>query len=98
MKVKVENYGSSDKIDVEDKNMGFVTYKVTELDSDSLKFLKGNLEGKIKVTDDALFITIFYDDEFFPFHTNEAKVKINDFIAREEIEMNVFLSSFLEDM
>jgi hypothetical protein len=33
----------------------------------------------------------------FPFQSNEAKNKIEDFIAREEIEMNVFLSSFLED-
>ena len=96
MKIKVENYGSADKIDAEDKNNGFVTYKVTELDSDSLKFLKNNLEGKIKVKDGALFITIFYDEEFFPFHTDEYKVKIGDFIAKEEIEMSMFLSSFLE--
>jgi len=97
MKVKVENYGSADKIDAEDKDMNFVTYKVTELDSDSIEFLKDNLEGEVKVTDDALFVTIFYDEDLFPFSSDESKVKKDDFIAREEIEMTVFLSSFLED-
>jgi hypothetical protein len=36
--------------------------------------------------------------EFFPFKSNESKIKEDDFISREEIEMNLFLSSFLEDM
>ncbi len=97
MDVKVENYGSSDKMDAEDKNMCFVTYKVSGIDSKSLEFLKENLEGEIKINGDELFITIFYDEEMAPFHSDEAKIKIDDFIAREEIEMNVFLSSFLED-
>ena len=98
MEVKVENYGSSEKIDSEDKNMSFVTYKVSGLDSSSLKFLKENLEGEIGIKDDSLYIKIFYDEEMAPFHSDEAKVKIDDFITREEIEMAVFLASFLEDM
>lgn len=97
MEVKVENYGSAEKLDSEDRNMSFVTYKVSGLDSDSLNFLKENLEGKTKIKDDFLYITIFYDEEMAPFHTEEAKAKTDDFIAREEIEMTVFLSSFLED-
>ncbi|MBZ9571693.1 hypothetical protein KQY27_09055 [Methanobrevibacter sp. TMH8] len=97
MKVKVKDYGSAEKLDSEDKEMSFVTYEVSGLDSDSLEFLKENLEGKIDISDDLLYITIFYDEEMSPFHTDEAKAKIDDFIAREEIEMTVFLSSFLED-
>lgn len=97
MKVKVENYGPVEKLDLEDRNMTFVTYKVSGLDSSSLKFLKENLEGETKIKDDFLFITIFYDEEMAPFHTDEAKAKLDDFIAREEIEMTVFLSSFLQD-
>lgn len=98
MEVKVENYGSSEKLDSEDKDMSFITYKVSKLDIESLNYLKENLEGETKIKDDSLYITIFYDNEMFPFHTDEAKLKIDDFIAREEIEMTVFLSSFLEDM
>jgi len=98
MEVKVENYGLAEKIDVEDKDMSFVNYKVTGLDSSSLEFLKENLEGEIQIKDNDLYIKIFYDEEMAPFSSDEAKAKIDDFIVREEIEMNVFLSSFLEDM
>lgn len=97
MEVKVENYGPAEKLDSEDKDMSFVTYKVSGLDSSSLEFLKENLEGEIKIKDDSLYITIFYDEKMAPFHSDEAKAKIEDFIVREEIEMTVFLSSFLED-
>ena len=98
MEVNVENYGSAEKLNSEDKDMSFVTYKVSGLDSSSLEFLKENLEGGTKIRDDSLYLTIFYDEELAPFHSDEAKAKIGDFIAREEIEMTVFLSSFLEDI
>ena len=98
MEVKVENYGLVEKIDFEDKDMSFVTYKVSGLDVISLKFLKENLEGEATIKGDFLYIKIFYDEEMAPFQSGEAKDKIDDFIAREEIEMAVFLSSFLEDM
>lgn len=97
MEVKVDDYGKAKEI-VDDKNMSFVTYKVSNLDKKSLNYLKENLEGKIKIANDSLYITIFYDENMFPFQSNEAKAKMDDFIAREEIEMTVFLSSFLEDM
>lgn len=96
MKVEVENYGSANDLD-DDRNMSFIKYKVSGLDTVSLKFLNENLEGKTEIKNDSLYITILYDDEMFPFQSNEAKIKIDDFIAREEIEMNAFLSSFLED-
>jgi len=96
MEVKVENYGTAEKLDVDDKDMSFVNYKVSGLDSSSLEFLKENLEGETTIKDDILYIKIFYDENMSPFHSDEAKIKIDDFIAREEIEMTVFLSSFLE--
>ena len=98
MEVKVDNYGLAEKIDSEDKDMSFVTYKVSEIDSSSLEFLKENLEGETTIKDGSLYIKIFYDEGMSPFHSDESKLKIDDFIAREEIEMAVFLSSFLEDM
>ena len=47
--------------------------------------------------EDILNIRLYFND-FFPFQSEVAKIRLDDFIAREEIEMNVFLSSFLEDM
>ena len=41
---------------------------------------------------------MYFDDELYPFQSEVAKFRLDDFIAREEIEMNLFLSSFLEDM
>ena len=37
-------------------------------------------------------------EKFYPFKSVESQIKPEDFIAREEIEMKYFLSSFLEDM
>ncbi len=93
MKVKIKDYG----IDNDDEILPFVTYEISKLDQSSLDFLDKNLDEKTKIADDSLYITIFYDKDMFPFQSDEAKAKIADFIAREEIEMTVFLSSFLED-
>jgi hypothetical protein len=41
---------------------------------------------------------MYFDERLYPFQSDVAKFRLDDFIAREEIEMNVFLSSFLEDM
>jgi hypothetical protein len=43
-------------------------------------------------------LKMHFDDELYPFQSEAAKIRLDDFIVREEIEMNIFLSSFLEDM
>lgn len=96
MEVKIDDFGKANEIT--DKDMSFVSYKVSNLDKKSLDYLKENLEGKIKIANDSLYITVFYDKSMFPFQSDEAKAKMDDFIDREEIEMTVFLSSFLDDM
>ena len=96
MEVKVDDYGNVGDIG-NDESMSFVRYKVSNLDKKSLNYLKKNLGGKTKIANDSLYITILYGEDIFPFRSNEAKAKIDDFIANEEIDMMVFLSSFLED-
>ena len=39
-----------------------------------------------------------YSEKFYPFNVDGFQIKPEDFVAREEIEMKYFLSSFLEDM
>ena len=34
---------------------------------------------------------MYFDERLYPFHSDIAKIRIDDFIAREEIEMNIFL-------
>ena len=41
---------------------------------------------------------MYFDEELYPFQSDVAKIRLDDFIAREEIEMNVFLSGFMEDI
>lgn len=41
---------------------------------------------------------MYFDNTLYPFQSDAAKIKIDDFIAREEIEMNIFLSSFLDEV
>lgn len=90
MDVKISDYGDDDK--------KYVEYLVQGLSSNQMEFLNSNLEEETFVEGDVLRIKMYFDDELYPFQSDAAKFRLDDFIAREEIEMNVFLSSFLEDM
>ncbi|WP_409199804.1 DUF5750 family protein [Methanobrevibacter sp. DSM 116169] len=90
MKVSIEDYGYN-----EDK--GYVKYKISDLNLDKLKILNENLNEDTELKGNNLFLTMYYDKQFFPFESEESKVKLEDYVAREEIEMEIFLSSFLED-
>ena len=61
-------------------------------------FLLNNLEGETILEDGDLLLNIFYSRKFFPFASDDAHFKLEDFIKREEIEMTYFIASFLEDM
>ena len=90
MIVKITDYGQGE--------VNFVNYLVSGLSKDQLTFLDENLDEKTSVEGDKLLITVYFDDRIYPFQSDVAKFRLDDFISREEIEMNVFLSSFLEDI
>lgn len=91
MIVNIVDYGQNG-----DEN--FIEYDVLGLSELQMDFLNENLEEETSIEDNCLKIKILFDDKLYPFQSDVAKVRLDDFIAREEIEMNVFLSSFLEDM
>ena len=91
MIVKITDYGK-----VEDKN--FVYYSVSGLTSSQMEYLKSNLDEETEVDGDVFKLKMYFDDILYPFKSDVPQFRMDDFIAREEIEMNVFLSSFLEDM
>ncbi|WP_407377341.1 DUF5750 family protein [Methanobrevibacter sp.] len=91
MIVEISDYGQ-----IDGKN--FIDYKVLGLSDDQLRYLELNLDEKMLIDGNTLKITMYFDDNLYPFQSDVAKIRMEDFIAREEIEMNVFLSSFLEDM
>lgn len=76
----------------------FVEYRVSNLSSNQMKFLNENLEDETKIENGILIIKLYFDEKLYPFQSDVAQIRLDDFIAREEIEMNAFLSSFLDDM
>ena len=88
MIVKITDYGKGDE--------NFVDYTVKGLSEEQKKYLKDNLKEKIRDVGDDLVITLYFSDRLYPFQSQTAQFRLDDFISREEIEMNVFLSSFLD--
>lgn len=91
MIVKIVDYGK-----VNDKN--FIEYDVSDLSSEQMDFLNENLTEETTISGDVLKVKMYFEDRLYPFQSDVAKIRLDDFIAREEIEMNIFLSSFLDDM
>ncbi len=89
MDVKILNY---------DNEKCYVDYKVTGLSKNQLEFLKNTLKEESSIIDDYLKIRMYFNNEIFPFNSEIAKYKLEDYIANEEIQMNVYLSSILEDL
>lgn len=81
-------------------NSYFVDYKITGLTDVQFKFLENNLDEKLEYNQENNYLKIRMDftKELYPFHTEESKFKKEDYKTREEYEMNLFLSSFLEDL
>lgn len=90
MIVNIVDYGETG-----DKN--FITYEISGLLPEQMEYLHNNLAEETSIGD-VLRIVMYFEHELYPFQSDTAKVRLDDFIAREEIEMNVFLSGFLEDM
>lgn len=91
MDVRIVDYG-------ENADGGFISYNISGLSQNQLEFLNNNLDDETQIINDNLILKTKFKKEFFPFQSRESKIKVEDFISREEIEMAIFLSSFLEDM
>ena len=90
MQVKIQDYGK-------DADDHYVIYRVTGLDIGELDKLKERVEGSVEIRNNDLFIANHFEEKYFPFGSKAAHMRTEDFIAREEIEMTVYLTSLLED-
>lgn len=90
MIVKITNFDETVEIP-------FIDYEISGLSQNQMDFLNENLDEETSIGEGILKIRLYFK-EVFPFQSEVAKIRLDDFIAREEIEMNVFLSSFLDDM
>ncbi len=91
MDVKISDYG-----DVGGRK--FIEYTVSGLSEEQIQYLDENLSETTFADGNLLTIKMYFEDKLYPFQSEISKIRLDDFISREEIEMNVFLSSFLEDM
>ena len=92
MNVKIVEYGFST-----DYESYYVTYKVNDLDRETLDKLKERLEDPVKVVCNDLYLTTYFEEKYFPFGSDDSKMNPEDFMAREEIEMTAYLLDLLED-
>lgn len=92
MKIKITDYGVSNK-----SGKSYVIYKITGIDEETANKIKKLVKEKITYKSGILYLTAYFDKEYFPFRSEEAKLVPSDFIKREEIEMTVYLTSILED-
>lgn len=90
MIVNISDYG-------DDGNSKFVEYTVSGLLDSQMNYLMEKLDEETSIVDGDLIIRMYFEDRLYPFQSDVAKIRLDDFIAREEIEMGMFISSFLDD-
>ena len=92
MDVKIVDYGVSLP-----SQRYYVTYRVTGIDPETRKKLEERVEEETTSEKEDLLIKIYFDEKYYPLGSQEAQYKLEDFIAREEIEMTAYLTGLLED-
>lgn len=92
MEVKVAEYGFSEEFE-----NYYVTYQVKNLAAESLRKLEERLEEPITIKGADLFLTVYFEEKFYPFKSEESQINPEDFMAREELEMTAYLLELLED-
>lgn len=92
MQVKITDFGFS-------KTSGkhYVIYKIIDITEEIKNKLKERVEDELTDKSGNLYLTLYFDEKYFPFKSDEASWRMADFIAREEIEMTAYLLSILED-
>ncbi len=91
MQVKVFEYGFA-----ENYTKYYVTYKITDLKVETLNKLKKRLNDPVKIICNDLYLTTYFEEKYYPFKSEESQKNLDDFIAREEIEMLAYLIDILE--
>jgi hypothetical protein len=98
LNVKIIDYGFSDSLKISGSLKSYyVTYRVTGLTKEDLNQLEGLLEDPVTVKDNELYLNVYFEKEYYPFGTEDSQTRLEDYLAREEIEMTAYLLDLLED-
>ncbi len=92
MEVKIVDYGLSEKLE-----KYYITYQVNGLRSDEIAQLQVKLEDPLVVKCDKLYLTTLFEENYYPLRSADAQARMEDYIAREEIEMTAYIMDLLEE-
>lgn len=92
LKVKITDYGFSDSL-----KRYYVTYHVIGLTDEDFGKLTLLLKDPIMVRGNDIYLNIYFEKDYYPFGTEDSKKRLEDYMAREEIEMTAYLLDLLED-
>lgn len=92
MDVKIVDYGVSEEFE-----KYYITYQVKGLNPHEIALLQIKLEDPVVVKCDELYLTTFFDKDYYPFHSADAQARMKDYIAREEIEITAYILDLLEE-
>ena len=91
LKVKIIDYGFS-----EGQKRYYVTYKVSGLTGDDLNRLVELLKDPLTVKENELLMNVYFEEGYYPFGTEDSQKRMEDYLAREEIEMTAYILDLLE--
>ncbi|WP_286472523.1 DUF5750 family protein [Methanobacterium sp. CWC-01] len=92
MEVKIVDYGFSEEFE-----KYYITYQVKGLNPGEIAQLQVKVEDPLVVKCDELYLTTFFHGDYYPFHSADAKDRMEDYIAREEIEMTAYILDLLDE-
>ncbi|MEN6329173.1 MAG: DUF5750 family protein [Methanobacteriaceae archaeon] len=92
MEVKIVDYGVSEEFE-----KYYITYQVKGLNSDEIAQLQVKMEDPLVVKCDELYLTTFFEEDYYPFHSADAQARMEDYVAREEIEMTAYILDLLDE-
>lgn len=80
-------------------NENTINFKVSDIPLNLLEILNEKLEEETELNkkEAYLILKMKYEKNLSPLTFQGPEFKLNDYIASEEIEMEIFLSSFLEN-
>lgn len=92
LKVKITDYGFSDSL-----KRYYVTYHITGLGDEDFGKLTTCLEDPVMVKGNDIYLNVYFEEDYYPFGTVDSQNRLEDYLAREEIEMTAYLLGLLEE-
>ncbi len=92
LNVKITDKGFSNSL-----KQYYVTYHVTGLEDEDFDKLIKQLEDPMIVKGNEIYLNVYFQKDLYPFSTIDSQNRLEDYMAREEIEMTAYLLGLLEE-